>query len=126
MKKLLAVLMLLCGSAMAQHFATLSWTAPPPQTGVTATVYNVYRSDTPGGQVMGTHPMDLSGVTGLSYTDNTVVGGHTYYYKVSMWCAPCNGGKGAESPFSNEYKADFPPDVAIVPGAPTITTVVIK
>jgi hypothetical protein len=130
MKKTLLLMFVLAFAALAQaqHSVVLSWTAPAPQAGVTINVYNVYRSDTSGGQVAGTHPLDPSGVAGLTFTDSTVVGGQTYYYKVAAWCATCSNGKGgtgAESPFSNEYKAVIPSN-ALVPGAPTITTVVIQ
>jgi len=130
MKKLVLLMCILAfaGLAHAQHSVVLSWTAPAPQAGVTISVYNVYRSSTSGGQVMGTHPLDPSGVPVTTYTDSTVVGGQTYYYKVAAWCAICSDGKGGvgmESAFSNEYKAVIPVN-ALVPGAPTITTVVIQ
>ena len=110
-------------SAAAQtHSVTLSWTPPVAQTGVTITVYNVYRADTSGGQVAVTHPLDPSGVPGTTFTDTTVLAGKTYYYKVTTFCTSCTT---QESVMSNEVKAIIPALVT-QPGAPTVTTVVVN
>lgn len=101
----------------------LTLTPPAAQAGVTISAYNFYRSDTPGGQVMGQHT--IPGQTVPTYTDPTVVVGKTYYYKATVWCAPCNSGAGAESVFSNEAKIFIPVPVIVVPPPvlqqPTVT-----
>jgi len=55
------------------HKVTLTWVASPLQ----VAGYNVYRSQTPGGNYV---RINSSLVRGLTYTDNTVVSGVTYYY----------------------------------------------
>jgi hypothetical protein len=55
------------------HTVTLTWKASSSQ----VAGYNVYRSVTPGGNYL---KMNSSLVQGLTYTDNTVVSGVTYYY----------------------------------------------
>jgi len=82
-----------------QHVAGLSWNAPADVSGVTVVSYNVYRGVVTGGPytfVTGVNP-------GVSYTDNTVVSGQTYYYVITTV-----GANGSESVFSNEVKATVP------------------
>ena len=55
------------------HLIKLTWKASSSQ----VSGYNVYRSVTPGGKYLRINP---SLVPGLTYTDNTVVSGVTYYY----------------------------------------------
>jgi fibronectin type 3 domain-containing protein len=79
---------------------TLSWNA---STG--ATSYNVYRSTTSGGETL-----LASGDTSISYTDNAVTNGTTYYYEVKAV------NSAGASGFSNEVSAT--PQVS-APPAPT-------
>jgi len=79
-----------------QHVAALTWIAPADVSGVTVVSYNVYRSAAIGGPYT-----FLTGVNpGVTYTDNTVVSGQTYYYVITTV-----GANGSESVFSNEVKA---------------------
>jgi len=58
---------------------TLSWTAPGGSSCAYASSYNVYRSTTSGSGFS----VVASNVTSTTYTDTAIVGGTTYYYKVS-------------------------------------------
>jgi fibronectin type 3 domain-containing protein len=75
-----------------------------------ATSYNLYRSTTPGTEVL-----VQSGITGLSYTDTGLTNGQIYYYKV----AGVNG--AGPGPLSNELSAT--PSLNLLPpvvNAPTV------
>ena len=65
----------------------LFWTAPAG----TGNSYNIYRSTTPGGE--GTTPY-ANGIIGTAWSDTSVNGGATYYYKVA---AVNVGGAGSQS-----------------------------
>jgi len=86
---------------------SLSWSVPSSNGGAPITGYNVYRSTTAGGE--GNTPVAV-GVTTTSFTDNGLVNGTKYYYKVAAVNA--NG----TSPLSNEASAT---PQATVPSAPT-------
>jgi hypothetical protein len=79
-----------------KHKVTLTWK------GSTSHVagYNVYRSMTPGGNYT---RINTSLVQGLTYTDNTVESGKTYYYATRAVDA-----RGHESVNSNETSAIIP------------------
>ncbi len=84
------------GTQAVAHSVTLSWTAS------TSTVvgYNVYRSTTSGG------PYSLittSPIGGITFTDNGVQSGVTYFYVVTAVDS-----NGNESAFSNEASATVP------------------
>jgi hypothetical protein len=82
-----------------QHVAALSWNAAADVPGVVVVSYNVHRGAATGGPYT-----FLTGLnSGLSYSDNTVVSGQTYYYVVTTV-----GADGSESAFSNEVKAIIP------------------
>src|SRR5262249_19244574 len=91
----------------ASASVTLGWSAPSSNGGSAITGYKVYRATASGAETLLT---TLGNVT--TYTDNGVVNGTTYYYKVSALNAV---GEGA---LSNELHA--PP--APVPGAPIQTS----
>ena len=76
--------------------------------GAGAASFTVLRSTTAGGP----YSQIATGVTGLTYTDNTAVNGVTYYYVVVG-----TSGIGGDSNYSNEASAT--PFVA--PGAPVLT-----
>jgi hypothetical protein len=83
----------------SSHYVVLSWTAS-----TTADVigYNLYRGTTSGGP----YPtkLNVSPVTGTSFTDNTVQAGETYYY-----VATAVGSDGVtESGYSDETSATVP------------------
>src|SRR6266852_4762994 len=85
---LFPVLLAFPASAQTAHNVTLKWVAPAAQTGVTVSGYNIYRSLTSNGQVMGTH-INTTVETLTTYTDATVAAGTTYWYRVTTWCQPC-------------------------------------
>jgi hypothetical protein len=78
------------------HSATATWTASSSS----VAGYNVYRGDVSGGPYT---KLNASVVTGLSYTDSTVISGQTYFYVATAMDA-----SGNESVFSNEVKAVIP------------------
>jgi len=84
------------GTPPPQHSVNLSWN--PSTSG--AVGYNVYRGNTSGGPYTEINPTLDSSTT---YTDSTVLGGHTYYYVSTAVDA-----SGVESGFSNEVKATIP------------------
>jgi len=67
----------------------LTWTASGG-----ATTYNLYRSTSSGGE--GTTPF-VSGLTGTTYTDNSVTNGVTYYYTVAAVNAQGTSAQSAEA-----------------------------
>ena len=86
---------------------TLSWSAPSSDGGSSVTEYKVYRGNSAGGGTL------LASVgTALSYVDDGLTNGQTYYYQVSAVNAVGEGAK------SNELSA-VP---ATVPGAPTLNS----
>jgi titin len=80
----------------------LAWTAPASNGGAAITGYNIYR-----GTASGTEVRVTSGVSGLTFTDGSLVNGTPYFYKVS---AVNSAGEG---PLSSEVSAT----PATVPGA---------
>lgn len=78
-----------------QHEAKLSWKASNQKVN-----YRVWRSTTQTGK----YTEIKSGITVLTYTDTTVVGGDTYYYKVDCRNPQTN----ATSGYSNIVKAVIP------------------
>jgi fibronectin type 3 domain-containing protein len=76
---------------------TLNWTASP-SSGVTG--YNVYRSTVNGSGYAKINP---SPVSGLTYTDATVVASQTYYYVTTSVDA-----EGGESGYSEVFQAIIP------------------
>jgi len=85
------------GAAAGAHSAALSWTAST-SSGVAG--YNVYRGTTTGGPYT---KLNSSIVAGLTFTDSTVVAGHTYFYVVTA-----QDGTGTESVFSVEVSGTIP------------------
>ena len=79
-----------------QHSVAVNWTAS------TSTVagYNVYRGTLSGGPYS---KINATLITGLTYTDNTVSSGATYYYVITAVAAD-----GTESSFSNQVQAVIP------------------
>jgi hypothetical protein len=83
----------------SSHYVVLSWTA---STTPDVIGYNLYRGTTSGGP----YPtkLNVSPVTGTSFTDNTVEAGQTYYY-----VATAVGSDGVtESAYSDETSATVP------------------
>ncbi len=78
------------------HSAALSWTASTS----TVSGYNVYRGTVNGGPYT---PINPSLVTGLSYTDTTVLSGVTYYYVTTAMDS-----SGVQSVDSNQVIATIP------------------
>jgi hypothetical protein len=79
-----------------RHTVTLTWKPSSSQ----VAGYNVYRSMTPGGNYV---RINSSLVRGVTYTDNTVVSGLTYYYVTRAV-----DDRGYESANSNEASAVIP------------------
>lgn len=107
------------------HSVTLSWQAPAANSNpaCVVTAYNVYRSATPGGEIIPNHLNALpipSGTT--SYTDSTVKSGETWYYEATSFGLGCTT---PESVFSNEFKAVIPIDPT-QPGAPLAVTGIVN
>lgn len=84
-------------AAGAGHSISLNWDASVSSA---TTGYNIYRSNFSGS---GYDMVNSTPVSGLAYTDATVVGGLTYYY-VSTAVDP----SGDESAFSNEIQLSVP------------------
>lgn len=89
-------------NTLSSHSVQLSWGASNSQ-GVDS--YNMYRSLTSGGEVMG-QPF-ATGLTCCGWTDSNVNANTTYYYKVTAVCSSCSP---SESGFSNETSAVIPPN----------------
>ncbi len=71
------------------HAANLSWTASTTPN----VTYNVYRATASTGPF--TTPLNSSPITGITYVDNTVQAGQTYYYVATAVAA--NGAQSADS-----------------------------
>lgn len=111
----IAFIMLLAKIACAQHAANLSWVQGTANAGCTTdcpiTSNNVYRSldNISFSLLFGS----VSPIT--SYRDSPLIGGKTYYYKITA-VATCNGnadcggvnGATAESVFSSTVIANIP------------------
>lgn len=87
----------IAAAAPAAHSVGLGWDA---SSSASIAGYNVYRSGSQSGPFT---RLNGSLVSGLTYTDSTVVGGDTYYYVTTAVDA-----KGDESPHSNTAKAVIP------------------
>ena len=79
------------------HGVTLTWTA---STSANVAGYNVYRSTTKGGPYS---QLNSSPVTVLTYADNNVVAGQTYYYVFTAVDSSKN-----ESAYSTEVSGTIP------------------
>jgi len=84
------------GVAPVQHSVALTWNASTS----TVSGYNVYRSTVSG---TGYAKLNSSLVSGLAYTDSSVLNGTTYFYVTT---AVDSGGK--ESIYSNQVQAVIP------------------
>jgi hypothetical protein len=87
----------IAAEAPAAHSVGLSWDA---SSSASIAGYNVYRSGSQSGPFS---RLNGSLVSGLTYTDSTVVGGDTYFYVTTAVDA-----QGDESPHSNTAKAVIP------------------
>jgi hypothetical protein len=83
--------------AGANHSVLLTWTASPSPA---ATGYNVYRSNASG---TGYSKINSTPVSGLTYSDGTVVDGLTYYYATTAVDS-----SGDESTYSQEIQIVIP------------------
>ena len=81
----------------AAHTVSLSWAA---STSGNIVGYNVYRSTTSGSSYA---LLTASPVTGLTYSDNSVAAGQTYYYVATSVDSSNN-----ESPYSTQAQATVP------------------
>jgi fibronectin type 3 domain-containing protein len=87
-------------TAPAPHSVNLSWNAVSM-----AGSYNVYRKR----KIEKAYTQIASGVTTATYTDTTVVDGHTYDYAVTAVCGTGQTcGAGQESGYSNISVAVIP------------------
>jgi hypothetical protein len=121
MKRLLVVLLLFAGSALAQaHTASLAWTQSTTP-GVTGN--NVCRATVSGGPYTLVSPSAFGPAT--TFVDSTVAGGTTYFYVVTAYITasstPCTG-VAPESVFSTQATAAIP----VTPNAPTGLTITVK
>jgi hypothetical protein len=78
-----------------QHSVKLNWQSSPSRE---VTGYHVYRSTIPGG-----YYAFLASPAGLTYTDDTVQSGLTYYYVISAI-----NKAGEQSKYSNQVKVVIP------------------
>ena len=85
------------GPGPVAHSVTLTWDASSSPTVVG---YNVFRSTQSGGPYS---TMNTGLVSGLTYTDQTVQSGKTYYYNLTAV-----DGNGVESQFAGEVSATIP------------------
>ena len=83
-------------TSSSSYSVGLNWTASVS----TVSGYNVYRGTTNGGPYT---KLNSSLITSLSYTDNTVSSGETYYYVSSAV-----NSAGVESGYSNQAAAVIP------------------
>ena len=111
MKKLAFILLFLVSALAAQttHSVSLNWGA----SSTPSVTYNVYRSTTSGS---GYSQINVSPVTGLTFTDSQVSNGATYFYVVRSFDGT------SESANSNEAKAVIPQ----APQPPGTLTVTVK
>ena len=138
-KLLIVCLAVLCVPLVAHaqtHTVTLNWTAPPPQTGVTISGYNVYQSTTSGSGYtkLNSTPVSPTNFTTLPLSGGTPGGpGVMYFFVVRSVRPPCTTCSPAEtspveSANSNEASALVPappPPPPPVPNPPTgVTTTV--
>jgi fibronectin type 3 domain-containing protein len=84
------------GTGTVQHAVSLSWTS---STSAGVVGYNLYRGTVSGGP----YTQIVSRDSAPTYSDNTVVGGQTYFYVVTSV-----DGSGAESVYSNQAQAVVP------------------
>lgn len=84
------------GAAVVAHLATLGWDASVS----TISGYNVYRATVSGGPYT---KLTSSLMGGLTWTDNSVTAGQTYFYVVTAVDTT-----GVESIFSNEVSVTIP------------------
>jgi len=84
------------GSVAGSHPVTLTWAA----SGSSVAGYNIYRATVSGGPYT---KLNSVLITGITYTDATIVAGQTYYYVAT---AVTSG--GTESAYSNEASAPVP------------------
>lgn len=82
-------------STTAQHSVKLNWLASSSSS---VSAYEVYRSTVSGG-----YYMLLGTIAGLTFTDNTVQAGLTYYYVIRA-----KSSTGWQSIYSNQAKASIP------------------
>jgi hypothetical protein len=94
-----ATLWLFRGHSSHPHSVTLRWSPPPESARSEVVSYNIYRSTSPGGPYS---PL-ASGVQSLTYKDELVNTGMTYYYVIRSVDK-----SGRESGYSEEVKATIP------------------
>ncbi len=85
------------GTATVQHSVTIAWDAASPA----PSGYNVYRGTQSGGPY--STKLNATPISALTFTDNTVSSGATYFYIVTSVAAD-----GTESSFSNQATAVVP------------------
>jgi len=114
--------MLLCGTALAQHTITISWTASTDAATTPYITYRLYRAVCP----CATPPVLLvraSWITTTSYVDTAVKAGVTYIYGVTAV------GNGSESVMSNLASGTVPVDApagVTVDANSVVATVAVK
>jgi fibronectin type 3 domain-containing protein len=80
------------------HDVFLSWSASPSSDVVG---YYVYRGTTSGGE--SSTPLNSTAINGISYVDENVTAGVTYYYEIKAV-----NGSGVQGTASTEAKATIP------------------
>lgn len=95
---------------------TLDWSPPGDNGGSPITNYNLYRGTSPGGE----SPYKEVGNV-LSYSDNEVSNGVTYYYNVSAVNSVGEGALSDEVSATPESVPDAPRDLSAIGGNRTVT-----
>lgn len=111
------------------HVVILKWGASTVSGACVVGTYNIYRSDTSGGEGpiggtvgLSTHIASTADGSTLTYTDASVVNGKTYWYKITGFGNACNP---TESGFSNEVgPMVIPPDPRVLGAPPNATGLV--
>lgn len=97
-------------------FNQVSWSASTDTGGIPLTGYLVYRSDTPGGEVL----LADTGLN-LSYNDTSVVNGQTYYYIVKASNGIYEGASSNEVQGTPHTTPSVPEQIQAAPGLKNIT-----
>jgi len=79
------------------------------------TAVNIYRTETPGSEVAGQNKLSAVASTVSTFTDATVVNGHTYEYKIGFYGPLCTGGAPipTDGPLSDPATVTIPTDPVV-------------
>ena len=103
----------LSGNGVATtHSVGLAWDPPAPVSGVALDGYNIYRGDASSSLACAgitfSQVGSTSGASSAAFTDNSVLGGHTYCYQVTAMANNTTTSAASESSPSNVVQAAVP------------------